>query len=163
MFASSGIDPVSGQSGMDASRPEAAKAMAPAPGKQEHPGHDKAEAEQQRVATDAPVTKLLSEEVYPERLVDDVWQRRPDRHQAIVCWIYSVARSPSGGDGALQMAQQRLAGRSGAQNNVSEREHAVISSVITLRCPQRPRESNAPAGQPVAPGAPSALDTFGDR
>jgi len=108
-------------------QPEAAKATAPAPGKQRS-DHDKAEAEQQRVAIDAAATKLPSEEVYPERLVDDVRQHRPDRHQAIVCRIYCAARSPSGESAALQMARQPLVGpgRSAAQNHVSEREHAVI-------------------------------------
>ena len=112
--------------------PRLRRRMAPAPGKQRS-GYDKAETEQQRVAIDAAATKLPSEEVYPERFVDDVRQHRPDRHQAIVSRIYCVARSLSGGGAALRMDQQPLAGpgRSAAENHVREREHAVI--LVPLR------------------------------
>ena len=49
--------------------------MAPQP-RRRRPSHDKAEAEQQRVAMDAAATNLLSEEVCPVRLVEDVRQHR---------------------------------------------------------------------------------------
>ena len=39
-----------------------------------------AAAEELRVAIDAAVTKLLSEEVHHERVVDDLRQHRVDRH-----------------------------------------------------------------------------------